>query len=135
MAAQPAVTESRYEAILNWYLTALSVVMLVFGLMQWAIILGIMPGVGGPFETIATEWKIVIMHFAVVDLVAAVGLWMRTPWGVVVWIYSAISEIVFHTLFVNKFGADIPKLSFNVLTLLVFVVLTILARRHAPARV
>jgi hypothetical protein len=123
---------NRYERILDYYLTALSVAMLALGLSQWAVILGVIDTSGGPFETISTEWKIVVMHVAVVDLVAAVGLWMRTPWGVVVWIYAAVSEIVFHTVFVRKFGISLPLLTFHFLTLLVFVVLTILARRHAP---
>lgn len=128
-AAHPA--RNRYEILLGYYLTALSVVMLIFGLSQWAVILGIISGPGGSFEAISTEWKIVTMHMAVVDLVAAVGLWMRSSWGVVVWVYAAVSEIVFHTVFMHKFGADLPKIGFHFITLLVFVVLTILAHRHA----
>ena len=125
-------TGNRYERILGNYLTAISLAMLALGLSQWAVILGIIPTSGGPFEAISTEWKIVVMHVAVVDLVAAVGLWMRTPWGVVVWIYAAVSEIVFHTVFMHKFGADLLLLGFHCVTLLIFLVLTILARRHEP---
>ncbi|SRR5688572_13262817 len=126
-------TVNRYEALLGYYMIALSVVMMLFGLGQWAIIIGIIPGAGGTFEAMTVEWKILTMHMAVVDLIAAVGLWMRVPWGAVVWIYAAVSEIVFHTLFIGKFGADWPKVGFHLLALLVFVVLTILARRQAHA--
>ena len=126
-------TVNRYEALLGYYMSALSVVMMLFGLGQWAIIIGIIPGAGGTFEAMTVEWKILTMHMAVVDLIAAVGLWMRVPWGAVVWIYAAVSEIVFHTLFIGKFGADWPKVGFHLLALLVFVVLTILARRQAHA--
>jgi hypothetical protein len=127
-------THNRYEALLGQYMTALSVIMLIFGLSQWAVILGIYRGGGGFFEAMSTEWKIVTMHVAVFDLVAAVGLWMRTAWGAVVWVYAAVSEIVFHTVFMHKFGADLPMIGFHFVTLLVFVVLTILARRHTHAR-
>ena len=124
---------NRYEFVLDQYVIALSVVMMLFGLRQWAVILGIVPGGGGTFEAMSTAWKIVTMHMAVVDLVAAVGLWMRVAWGKVVWVYAAFSEIVFHTVFINTFGSDLPKIAFHFSTLLVFLVLTILARRHARA--
>jgi hypothetical protein len=127
----PQQAGNRYEALLGYYMIALSVVMLVFGLRQWAIILGVLPGGGGTFEAMSVEWKILTMHMAVVDLVAAVGLWMRAPWGAVVWVYAAISEIVFHTVFIVKFGADWPKVGFHAFTLLVFLVLAVLARRNA----
>ena len=132
-SAVPQPAGHRYEVLLGYYVIALSVVMMLFGLGQWAIILGIFPGGGGTFEAMTVEWKIVTMHMAVVDLVAAVGLWMRVPWGAVVWVYAAMSEIVFHTVFIGKFGADWPMVSFHLVTLLVFIALTILVRRHAQA--
>ena len=133
-AAAAAPVRNRYEFVLDQYVIALSVVMMLFGLRQWAVILGVIPGGGGTFEAMSTAWKIVTMHMAVVDLVAAVGLWMRVAWGKVVWVYAALSEVVIHTVFMNAFGSDLPKVAFHFLTLLVFLVLTILARRHAEAR-
>jgi hypothetical protein len=124
---------NRYASLLDQYLIALSVVMMIFGLRQWAVILGIVPGAGGSFEAMSTAWKIVTMHMAVVDLVAAVGLWMRGAWGRVVWVYAALSEIAFHSLFIGTFGADLPKVAFHFVTLFIFVLLTIMARRHAQA--
>jgi hypothetical protein len=130
-ATEPA--SNRYAFVLDQYSIALSVVMMIFGLRQWAIIVGIVPGAGGTFEAMSTAWKIVTMHMAVVDLVAAVGLWMRVAWGRVIWVYAAVSEILFHTVFMNTFGPDLPKVGFHFVTLFVFVVLTIMAGRHARA--
>lgn len=120
----------RYGAALDLYLIALSVVMMLFGLRQWAVIVGLLNGGGGSFEAMSTAWKIVTMHFAVVDLVAAVGLWMRVAWGKVVWVYAALSEIVVHTALMGTFGADWAKVAFHAVTLLVFVALAFLDRRH-----
>jgi hypothetical protein len=120
----------RTGAALDLYLIALSVVMMLFGLRQWAVIVGILDGPDGSFEAMSTGWKIVTMHFAVVDLVAAVGLWMRVAWGKVVWVYAAVSEIVIHTAFMGTFGADWAKVAFHAVTLLVFIVLVFLDRRH-----
>lgn len=130
-SAQPV--RNRYEFVLDQYAIALSVVMMIFGLRQWAVILGMVPGAGGTFEAMSTAWKIVTMHMAVVDLVAAVGLWMRVAWGKVIWVYAALSEIAFHTVFIGTFGSDLPKIGFHVATLVVFLALTLLARRHPPA--
>lgn len=121
----------RTGAALDLYLVALSVVMMLFGLRQWAVIVGILNGPGGgSFEAMSTAWKIVTMHFAVVDLVAAVGLWMRVAWGKVVWVYAAVSEIVIHTAFMGTFGADWAKVTFHAVTLLVFLVLVLIDRRQ-----
>ena len=130
-AARPA--RSRYEFVLDQYAIGLSVVLMLFGLRQWAIILGIVAGGGGSFEQMTTAWKIATMHMAVVDLVAAVGLWMRVAWGKVIWVYAALAEIAFHTVFIATFGGNLPLVAFHVFTLLVFLLLTLLARRAAPA--
>ena len=46
-----------------------------------------------------------IMFFAVIDLLAAVGLWLATPWGGVLWLLASVSQI-FVTLGVRHvFGA------------------------------
>jgi hypothetical protein len=122
---------TRAEIILDQYVVALSVVMLLFGLRQWAIILGAFQGAGGPFEEMSTPWFVVTIHIAVVDLVAAVGLWLRVAGGKVLWVYSAIFEIALHTLFIGTFGTDWPVVAFHFATLAVFVLLTILALRTA----
>ena len=34
-----------------------------------------------------------VIFFAVLDLLAAVGLWLATPWGGVLWLFAALSQI------------------------------------------
>ena len=34
-----------------------------------------------------------IIFFAIADLVAAVGLWLATPWGGALWLFAATSQI------------------------------------------
>lgn len=121
---------TRVEIVLDQYVVALSVVMLLFGLRQWAIILGAISGTGGPFQEMSTPWAVVTIHMAVVDLVAAVGLWMRVAGGKVLWIYSALFEVVLHTLFIGTFGTNWPVVAFHVVTLGLFITLTIMARRR-----
>jgi hypothetical protein len=118
-----------HEVTLERYVLALAVVMMLLGLRQWAIILGVIPGSGGMFEAMSTPWKLATMDLAVVDLVASVGLWLRVAWGKVIWIFALVSEIAFHTVFIRTFGGDLLIVAFHLVTFAVFVVLTIMARR------
>ena len=124
---------SRLPLVLDIFGRVMSLVMMLLGLRQWAIILGVIAGGGGMFEDMSTPWKIATMHLAVVDLVASVGLWQRVAWGNVVWIYAAGAEIAMHTVFIATYGADYLVVGFHVLTIALFVALSILERRAAPA--
>jgi hypothetical protein len=129
MSATPPV-RGRHEVALDYYAMALAVVMMLLGLKQWAIILGVLPGVEGTFEAMSAAWKLATMHLAVVDLVAAVGLWLRVAWGKVIWVFAAVSEIAFHTVFISTLGADFLVVAFHAATLVAFAVLTVMARRQ-----
>ena len=125
--------ESRIPQLLDLYPRVIAVLMIVLGLRHWAVILGVVKGGGGMFENMSTPWQMATMHLAVVDLVAAVGLWMRVSWGNVVWVYAALSEIALHTIFIRTFGHDFLIVTFHFVTLSGFVALTILSRRVKSA--
>ena len=98
--------ESRIPQLLELYPRVIAGIVMLLGLRHWAVILGVVKGGGGMFENMSTAWQMATMHLAVVDLVAAVGLWMRVSWGNVVWVYAALSEIALHTIFIRTFGHD-----------------------------
>lgn len=138
ISEKPDLTTAAEQApqsppLLDIYTRVLSGLMLLFGFRQWAVILGIIGGVGGTFESMTDAWQIATMHFAVVDLVAAVGLWMRASWGNVVWIYAAVSEIALHTLFSETFDLDLLVVAFHSITIAGFLLLVFLGRRSARA--
>ena len=45
------------------------------------------------------------MFFAVIDLVAAVGLWLAAAWGAVIWLMSVASMLAVEIFFPQVFGA------------------------------
>jgi hypothetical protein len=120
---------NRFPQMIEVYVRALGIVMMVIGLRQWAIILGVISIRGMTFETMPTPLQLATMHLAVVDLVASVGLWMRAAWGNVLWIYAAVSEIALHTVLADKFGHNDLAVAFHLVTISGFVVLHFLARR------
>ena len=120
---------NRFPLMIEVYPRALGVVMMVIGLRQWAVILGVITVHNMTFETMTTPWQLATMHLAVVDLVASVGLWMRAAWGNVIWIYAALSEVVLHTVFASTFRNNILVVAFHLITISGFIALQFLARR------
>lgn len=120
----------RLPVILNIYGRVMAGVMMLLGLREWAIIVGIFDSDVGSFEAMPAAWKIATMHLAVVDLVASVGLWQRVAWGNVVWVYAALAEIAMHTVFIGTFGSNLPIVVFHFVTLGVYLALFMIERRR-----
>lgn len=130
-SAKTALSEDRIATTIAIYGRAIAVVMMLLGLRHWAVIVGVVDSPVGSFEAMPTDWKLATMHLAVVDLVAAVGLWQRVAWGNVVWIYAAFAEIAMHTVFISTFGSDVLIVGFHIIALGIYLMLFILERRAA----
>jgi hypothetical protein len=122
-------SDGRLALVLNIYGRVMAAVMMVLGLRQWAIIVGVIEGQAGAFEAMPTPWKIATMHLAVVDLVASVGLWQRVAWGNVVWFYAALAAIAMHTIFISTFGSDLVAVGFHTVTVVAYILLFVAERR------
>ena len=84
----------RWRTILVWLLRLLSIAWMAKGLLQWAVILGLGPESGPPFESRPLTFQAITVYFAVFDLVAAVGLWLTSTWGGVLWLLAAMSQLL-----------------------------------------
>src|SRR5262249_7648859 len=71
--------------------------------------------------------------FAVIDLVAAVGLWLSAPWGAVVWLTSSVSSIVVEVFFPQIYDDLILVLLVEPALIIAYLVLAVMAaRQQAP---
>src|ERR1700754_2778542 len=68
------------------FLRIMALVSILKGLYHWAQVTGFVGGEEEAFENQATAWQAATVYFAVIELVAAVGLWLATPWGAGVWL-------------------------------------------------
>jgi hypothetical protein len=132
-AEAPASRPNRYPLAIDIYARLMAAILMFLGLRYWAVIIGVMPGEGGPFEQMTSTWQFATVHLAIIDLVAAVGLWMRVAWGNVVWVWAAITAIAMHTVFAETFGADYGIVALHLFGLVGMGILLLLARRAAPA--
>jgi uncharacterized membrane protein (DUF2068 family) len=72
------------------------------------------------------------VFFAVIDLVAAVGLWLVAPWGAVVWLTSTVTMIMVQLFFDQVYGTDIIIIMAGALMILAYLILSVLAAREQP---
>jgi hypothetical protein len=83
-----------WPRVLVWVMRVLSIAWLFKGLLGWASILGVPLLSGGSFELEPASQQAVTVAFAIIDLVAAIGLWLTTSWGGVMWIFAVMSGVI-----------------------------------------
>lgn len=82
--------ENRAGLFLVVFMRLLAVLWVIQGLSQWsAILLPPQP----LFDNVSALRGAAVIFFATVNLVAAVGLWLATPWGGVIWLLGAMAQI------------------------------------------
>ena len=73
------------------------------------------------------------MFFAVIDLVAAVGLWLAAAWGAVVWLTACVSMAAVEVIFPQVYGGRMIVVVFEVRLLLFgYLFLAIQSAREHP---
>ncbi|HKG00914.1 MAG TPA: DUF6163 family protein [Xanthobacteraceae bacterium] len=124
--------EERWTAWFMLFLRTMAGVSLVKGLYHWAMVVGIGQGPFSAFETSSTAWQAATMYFAVIDLVAAVGLWLAAAWGGVVWLTATISMAAIELLFPQVYGGRILVVLVDVAMLAAYFSLAVAAARERP---
>jgi len=106
----PVVADDEQRPRATWtdrlvmFLRVVAGVSIVKGLYHWAAVCGFIGATDGGFFGHTPQWQTATVFFAVIDLVAAVGLWLAAPWGAVVWLTSAVSMVVIALFFQQVFG-------------------------------
>ncbi len=88
--AHPGVAQTPWGSILVIFMRVLAGLWICQGLAEWALVLVPSQPV---FDTLPGAVSAAVIFFAIADLVAAVGLWLATPWGGALWLFAASSQI------------------------------------------
>ncbi|QFU16600.1 hypothetical protein [Microvirga thermotolerans] len=107
----------RWSFILTWYMRVLSILWIMKGLSAWAVILGVWTP--GQFESRPMLYQATIIYFALIDLIAAVGLWMASTWGGIMWLLAVMSHLVLAAFFPSVVSSGFLTITFF-LSLIVF---------------
>ncbi|WP_294538381.1 hypothetical protein [uncultured Rhodoblastus sp.] len=87
--------EARWTFYLTVFFRVVALWWIVEGLAQWRRILA---PAGGSFVEYSAGSIAATTFFAVLDLVAAVGLWLIAPWGGVVWLLTLMAQFFVATI-------------------------------------
>jgi hypothetical protein len=114
------------------FLRIMAVISVAKGLYHWAQVTGFIGGEEEAFENQTLAWQSSTIYFAVIELVAAVGLWLATPWGAVVWLITVVSMTVIELMFPAVYGGSLLVVAAEVLMLSIYLALAWMAARERP---
>ena len=95
---RPAARAVRWNFILVWFMRMMALMWIAKGLGYWAVILGA-DNAPIQFEARTTGFQATTIYFAIIDLVAAVGLWLTSTWGGVLWLLAVMSHLILAVFF------------------------------------
>jgi hypothetical protein len=133
VAAGADSEQQRWAYWLVAFLRLMAGVALIKGLYHWAVVCGIGAPSPAGFAAYPTSYQAATVFFAVIDLVAGVGLWLAAPWGAVVWLTSVISMAAVEILFPQIYGGSFLIIGLALLLLGVYLALALMAAREHPA--
>src|SRR5438128_3460523 len=114
------------------FLRIMAVVSIAKGLYHWAQVTGFIGGEEEAFENQSMAWQTATIYFAVIELVAAVGLWLATPWGAVVWLTTVVSMAVIELMFPGIYGGSLTVVGFEAGSVAAYLALAWMAARERP---
>ena len=114
------------------FLRIMAVVSILKGLYHWSQVTGFIGGEEDAFENQPMAWQAATVYFAVIELVAAVGLWLATPWGAVVWLTTVVSMAVIELMFPGIYGGSLVVVGGEALMLGAYLALAWMAARERP---
>ena len=114
------------------FLRVMAVISVLKGLYHWAQVTGFVGGEEDAFEFQPLAWQTATVYFAVIELIAAVGMWLATPWGAVVWLTTVVSMAVIEVMFPAIYGGSLIIAGLEALMLTAYLALAFMAARERP---
>jgi fatty acid desaturase len=114
------------------FLRAMAVLSMGQGLHHWGLVTGFIGGGDEAFEVQTLAWQTATIYFAVIELVAAIGLWLATPWGAVIWLTTVVSTAVIELMFPAIYGGSLIVVGIEAVLLMLYLALAWMAAQERP---
>jgi Family of unknown function (DUF6163) len=124
------VVRGTWTDYLVLFLRLMAALSLLKGLYHWIQVCGIGARPGQGFEAHTVAWQTTTVFFAVLDLVAAVGLWLAAAWGAVLWLASVVSMAAVEVFFPQVYGGSLFVVFAEATLLGVYLFLAIVSARE-----
>jgi hypothetical protein len=119
--------ETRWGMLLVLFMRIVAVLWVYQGLVQWHVILSAEQSI---FDVLPVQTTIAVVFFAVLDLLAAVGMWLAAPWGGVLWLLTAIAQSFVAVLLPDFFAGGRIVIGLDCILLVLYFVLTFKASQR-----
>ncbi|MBI3705591.1 MAG: hypothetical protein HY244_17490 [Rhizobiales bacterium] len=123
----------RWTRRLVLFLRLMAVVSMLKGLYHWSRLCGIAVPPNEVFEYHSIAWQSATVFFAVIDLVAAVGLWLAAAWGAVIWLAAVASMMAVEIFFPQVFGSGFLTVAVEGALLGIYLWLALKSAQEQPA--
>lgn len=91
-----------------------------FALQYWAMLVGYSADGMGRFDLLSLPWRVAACSLAVLFPVAALGLWLTSSWGPVIWVIGAGSQIAMYVFWSETFGVNNLVAPMHILVAIVY---------------
>jgi len=115
------------------YMRVVALLLLVAGLARACQILGILTPDALTFENLEPAKRASAITLLLVDLFAAIGLWVGAAWGPVMWAVALAVEVTMYTLFSDLFGSYPLRVFIHGCLFIGFLALTFMEWRRGLA--
>jgi hypothetical protein len=119
----------RWNFVLVWFMRVLAILWIMKGLSAWAVILGAWIPVGH-FEARSTGYQATVIYFALIDLIAAVGLWMGSTWGGIMWLLAVMSHLILAAFFPGIVSSGVLTMAFFLTLIVIYLGISWLAAQE-----
>lgn len=126
LLAAPATRHVRWNLVLVWFMRVVALIWVVKGIVAWAAILGVELA-PPPFEARNPGYQATTIYFAVIDIIAGVGLWLTSTWGGVLWLLAVMSHLILAVFFPRFVANGALLIGLFILCTMIYLVLSWLA--------
>jgi len=123
----------RWTRRLVLFLRVMAGISMLKGLYHWSRVCGIGVDPSHAFQYQSIAWQTATVFFAVIDLVAAVGLWLAAAWGAVIWLMAIASMLAVELFFPQVFGERVLVSVTEGVLLVVYLVLALKSAQEQPS--
>jgi uncharacterized membrane protein (DUF2068 family) len=114
------------------FLRVMAAVSMLKGLYPWSRVVGIGVEPNEIFEYHSVAWQAATVFFAVIDLVAAVGLWLAAAWGAVIWLTAVASMLAVEIFFPQVFDGGMATEFLEGGLLVLYLLLALKSAQEQP---
>ncbi|HEX3183105.1 MAG TPA: DUF6163 family protein [Beijerinckiaceae bacterium] len=120
--------ETRWGMLLVLFMRIVAVLWVYQGLVQWHVILSAEQSI---FDVLPVQTSVAVVFFAVLDLLAAVGMWLAAPWGGVLWLFTAVAQAFVTVLLPDFFAGGRIVIALDCVLLVLYFILTFKASQRS----